>query len=247
MLLGLEPWQLALALVAALVAGFVRGLAGFGLALLLVPVLALVLAPGEAVVTGNWLGLFVGLAGLRATAAAAEKSALVISGAALVAIPFGVFALAAISPGIARLLIAAIAIGAFAAVLVPPKAEGVPGRAATLATGAASGLLTGFAAMPGPPVIPYYLRRSVQPSAARASMMVVFLVTQGAAVGIALILQLATWREFALALALYPAVWLGNAAGSHAFGSVEATAWRTIAATVLGGSALGAVWKLAAA
>ena len=60
-MLGLSPEQLAVALVAALAAAFVRGLAGFGMAILLVPVLGLAIPPTEAVVMANWLGIFIGL------------------------------------------------------------------------------------------------------------------------------------------------------------------------------------------
>ena len=59
MILGLTWGAIALGLAATLVAGFVRGLAGFGLAILLVPVLALAISPPEAVVTGNWLGFMI--------------------------------------------------------------------------------------------------------------------------------------------------------------------------------------------
>ena len=40
-------------------AAYVRGLAGFGLAILLVPVLGLAVPPREAVVVANWLGLLI--------------------------------------------------------------------------------------------------------------------------------------------------------------------------------------------
>ena len=65
MLIGLTPVQLGVALAATLAAAFVRGLAGFGMAILLVPVLALAIPPREAVVVANWLGLLIGLVGLR--------------------------------------------------------------------------------------------------------------------------------------------------------------------------------------
>ena len=58
---------------------------------------------------------------------------------------------------------------------------------------------------------------------------------------------MATWRELILALALYPAVLIGNWAGNRAFGRIDPKAWRWIAGGVLGLAAGAAVLKLAAA
>lgn len=244
MILGLTATAIAVGLAAALVAGFVRGLAGFGLAILLVPILALAIPPGEAVVAGNCLGFLIGLLSLRKQVGETERSAWVIAGVAVLAIPLGVLTLWAVSPGVGRLLIALVAIGAFVAVLLPPRPHEQPVRGETVATGIASGVLTGFAGMPGPPVVPFYLRRPIPPAVARASMMSVFLVTQGAGALTALALGLATWRELVVALGLYPAVFVGNWAGAKAFGRIDPRAWRWIAGTVLGLAAGGAVLKL---
>ena len=57
---GFTVLQLAAALTTGLVAAFIRGLAGFGLAIILVPVLALALTPVEAVLTTNVVALLIG-------------------------------------------------------------------------------------------------------------------------------------------------------------------------------------------
>ena len=241
---GLAAGALALALAAALIAGFVRGLSGFGLALLLVPALSLAVLPSEAVVIANLLASVIGFLGLRKQVASSEKSAFVIAGTALLGLPLGLAALWLIPAPIARLLIALIAIAAFIAVLLPPKLGHVPGRKETIATGLSAGLLTGFAGMPGPPVVPYYLRRELAPAVSRASMMTVFLVAQLTAVLLALAAGQATAREFILGAVLFPAVLAGTWAGNRAFGRVSPTAWRGIAGAVLGASAIAAAVKL---
>lgn len=237
--------QLALAVIAALAAAFVRGLAGFGMAILLVPVLGLAIPPTEAVVTANWLGIFIGLVGLRALLGASERSAFVIGGVAMLATPLGVWLLAVTDPALARLLIALVALAAFALVLMPKRPDGhVPGLGETGATGIACGVLTGFAGMPGVPVVPFYLRRQIAPQLARASMMTIFLATSVAGVGSAMALQVATWRELGLAALLFPAVLIGNWLGNKAFGKVSDRAWRTFVGVVLALSALAALWRL---
>jgi uncharacterized membrane protein YfcA len=244
-LLGLSPEQLAVALIAALAAAFVRGLAGFGMAILLVPVLGLAIPPTEAVVTANWLGIFIGLVGLRAMLGASERSAFVIGGLAMVATPLGVWLLSVTDPALARLLIALVALVAFALVLLPKRPDGHrPSGIETGGTGIACGVLTGFAGMPGVPVVPFYLRRQLAPQLARASMMTIFLATSVAGVSSAMALQVATWRELLLASLLFPAVLAGNWLGNKAFGKVSDAAWRTFVGVVLGLSALAALWRL---
>jgi uncharacterized protein len=245
MLAGLTFTQLAVALAATLAASFVRGLAGFGMAILLVPVLGLAVAPSAAVVVSNWLGVLIGLFGIRAIARASERSAFVIAGFAVLATPLGVWLLMLTPPELARLLIAMIALGAFGLILLPKKpADHVHHPGITSATGIASGVLTGFAGMPGPPVVPYYLARHIAPELARASMMTVFLATSLAGVGAALVLGLASWRDLWLAALLFPVVVLGNWLGHKAFGRIGDAAWRSFTAVVLGISALAAIWRL---
>lgn len=244
-MLGLTPEQIAVALAAALAAAFVRGLAGFGMAILLVPVLGLAIPPAEAVVAANWLGILIGLVGVRAILGASERSALVIGGLAMLATPLGVWLLAVTEPALARLLIALVALGAFGLVLLPKRPEEhVPSGGETGATGIACGVLTGFAGMPGVPVVPYYLRRHLSPTVARASMMTIFLATSVAGVGSAMALRVATMRELVLALLLFPAVLLGNWLGNRAFGRISDKAWRLFVGLVLGAAAIAALVRL---
>lgn len=245
MIWGLTPEQLAFALAAALAAAFVRGLAGFGMAILLVPVIGLAISPAEAVVVANWLGVLIGLVGIGKVLQASERTAFVIAGCAMLATPLGVWLLAITDPELARLLIALIALGSFLLVLLPKRpADHVPVLAETGATGIASGVLTGFAGMPGPPVVPYYLRRQIPAELARASMMTIFLATSAAGVTSAMALQVATMREAKLAVMLFPAVLLGNWLGTRAFGKISDAVWRTFTGGVLGLAALAALWRL---
>lgn len=245
MILGLTLPAFVLALTATFAASFVRGLAGFGMAILLVPVLGLAVAPGAAVVVSNWLGVMIGLVGIRAIVGASEPSAFVISACAMVATPAGVWLLTITDPELARLLIALIALTAFGLILLPKKpADHVHHPGITGTTGLLSGVLTGFAGMPGPPVVPYYLGRHIAPELARASMLTIFLATSIAGVGAALALGLASWRDLWLAALLFPVTLLGNWLGHKAFGRIGDAAWRSFTGAVLGISALAAIWRL---
>lgn len=245
MLAGLSPEQIALMAAAALAAAFVRGLSGFGMAILLVPVLGLVISPQAAVVTSNLLALLIGLVGLRKVIGHAEPSIWPISLLAMLATPLGLWVLAITDPAVARFLIALVAIAAFIIVLLPKRLETYrPHFLETGATGISAGVLTGFAGMPGPPVIPYYLRREIAPQTARASMMAIFLATSIAGSLAALALGLMAMKDALLAAILFPAILTGNALGALAFGKVSPALWRTFAGLVLGAAAVGALVKM---
>ena len=226
-------------------AAYIRGLTGFGMAIILVPLLGLIVTPTEAVVLGILLQLLIGPVGFKIIYDDAHRqSAVVIAGYAVVATPLGIWLLGQTSADVARLLIALIAIGAFLLVLLPQRGEVRPGPKETAATGIASGILTGFAAMPGPPVVPYYLRQPIPPAEARASMMLVFFATSIAGTISSVALGLTSWRLIWLSAVLFPPMMLGNWLGAKSFGKVPDALWRTIVAAVLGGAGLSAVIRL---
>jgi uncharacterized protein len=243
---GLTADAFALAAAMTFGAALVRGLTGFGMAIILVPLLGMLMPPEQAVVLGIVLQLLIGPAGLpKILADADRRSALTIGAVAMLATPLGLAALFITPPPVARVLIAAIAIASFIAVLLPPRrADQPPGPVATGLTGIASGLLTGFAAMPGPPVIPYYLRQPIAPAIARASMMLVFFLTAIAGSVAAWAMGRAGWHDLLLAGLLYAPMWLGNHLGGRAFGRIAPPLWRSGVALVLGVAALSAILRL---
>ena len=242
-LVGIAPLTLAGAAAMTFGAAYVRGLTGFGMAIILVPLLGLNMAPGEAVVLGILLQLLIGPVGIKVIMADADRTTAVpISLLAMASTPIGMFALNATTPDLARILITTVAVGAFVAVLLPKQAEGhQPGRLAVGGTGIAAGILTGFAAMPGPPVVPFYFRRHLEPRVTRASMLLIFFATAVAGSLAALWVGIATWRLFLLSVLLFPPMWLGNLVGARHFGHVPPRVWQTLVAVVLGIAAVSAV------
>lgn len=243
---GLDPATFAVAAAMTFGASVIRGLTGFGLAIILVPLLGLLIAPEQAVVLAIIMQLLIGPVGLGHIMRDAHRpSAVPIAVLAMATTPLGMLALTAVSADVARLLIALVALAAFALILLPQLAVGHrPGAAMVGATGLASGVLTGFAAMPGPPVVPFYLRQQIAPTEARASMMLIFFATAIAGTLAALWVGIAGWVTFMLAVALFPPMLLGNALGAQAFGKVPDRLWRTIVGLVLGIAGAGAVLRL---
>lgn len=235
----LDGLDLAIALAVALVSAFIRGLSGFGMALMLVPVLALTVEPVDAVLAANILGAVMGFASWRGARHKAQDSAKRIALLAMLATPAGLGLLAITPDALARVLIALVASTAFAAFILPePRLSDRHVNSLAAGAGLASGLCAGLAGMPGPPVIAYYFGLRVEKAQARASMFVVFLATSIAACLSALALGVGSMAAIWLAAMLTPVVLVGNWLGSLAFGKVNDIAWRLFAGTIVAASAV---------
>ncbi|MEM6584741.1 MAG: sulfite exporter TauE/SafE family protein, partial [Pseudomonadota bacterium] len=218
--------QIAVAVIATLGAAFIRGLTGFGFGILLVPILALALSPVEAVLAINIMAGGLAFTEIRMILREAEKSAYIIGALVILATAPGLMLLAVTPQDFARLVIAMIALSAFFAILLPRRGAQQPGSVTTGAVGVSAGLLTGFAAMPGPPVAPYYVGRDIPRMTAKASMIGIFGVAAIAGVGSGAAIGVLEGRVVVLGVSLFPLVLFGNLAGSLAFGKVSDPVWR---------------------
>lgn len=243
-LAGFSALQIVVAVAATLGAAFIRGLTGFGFGILLVPILALAMSPVEAVLAINIMAGLLAFSEIRFILREAERSALTISVLVVVATAPGLILLDATPQDLARLLIALVALSAFVAILLPRRAAHQPGPVTTGLTGLSAGVLTGFAAMPGPPVVPYYVGREIPRTTAKASMIGIFGVAALAGVGSGAAIGVLEWRTLILGVALFPLVVLGNWLGSLAFGKISDPVWRTFVGIVLGAAAVAALVKL---
>ncbi|WP_379922934.1 TSUP family transporter [Erythrobacter sp. R86502] len=241
---GFTAVQIAVAFAAALGSAFVRGLTGFGMAILLVPVLALALPPVEAVVLANALSLMIGATEIRMLVRNAEPTAWVISTMAVLTTPFGLWALSMTGNDVARLVIALIALSAFLAILLPRRGESVPGRAVTGGVGLLSGLMTGYAGMPGPPVVPYYAGRTLPRITIKASMQLIFTIAATAGLGSAVWLGVLRAELLLFAAVMLPMILAGNALGARVSGRISDPIWRAVVGLILGGAAAAALARL---
>jgi len=243
LLAGYGTAAIIAALLAAFGSAFVRGLTGFGMAILLVPILALALSPVHAVLLTNFLSVFIGLSEIRRLLRNAEKSAWVIIALVAVTTPLGLYALSLTTPAIARVVIAFIALSAFVAILLPRRGALDHHPATTGGVGILSGLMTGYAGMPGPPVVPYYVGRDIPRETAKASMLLIFTCASSAGIASGAAMGMLDWVQAQLAVLLFPAVLLGNWLGNKASGRIEDRTWRICVGMVLGAAALAALWK----
>jgi uncharacterized membrane protein YfcA len=243
-MLGFSIEAILVAIVAAMAAGFIRGLAGFGLSVVLVPVLQLAIEPAAAVLVGIVSLFLIGLTDIGRIRRDADRSAIPLTAIALASMPLGLWCLVTLPADWARVLIAMVSLGAFVLVVVPLGKIAMSRGLAMGLSGFATGFFGGFAGMPGPGMAPFYLRGRLAPLAARASMMAIFLVLTPLSALFFIALGFGSWRQAGLAAALFPFVLIGDWIGHAAFGRITQRQWQVSTALVLGAATIGAVMKL---
>jgi uncharacterized membrane protein YfcA len=245
----LDPASFSPGLVAAvaasiLAAAILRGLTGFGFAIAAVPLLSLFLPPVLAVPLVVCLQLFGNLFEIRASLKQCHWPSLSwLTLGAAIGTPLGVLALSLISAPAARLAIAALTAIAVAILTRGFAFKAVPDARTAVPVGIAGGLFNGLAAMPGPPVIAFYMSSPVSRVAMRASLNVFFLANSVIALASALALNLVSWEIALYTLLALPVMFLGQRIGLRYFHRGSDRIHRTIAVACLAAIALGAAIK----
>jgi uncharacterized membrane protein YfcA len=109
----------------------------------------------------------------------------------------------------------------------------VPGRATTSTGGFGAGIFNGLAEMPGPLAVAYYLSVPLTREAARASLLVFFLMTSITAMAASMIAGLLTPQTVALSVLGLPVMWIGTRLGEIAFSRGTSDMHRRVSIVVL--------------
>jgi uncharacterized membrane protein YfcA len=230
------------AAVVAVVAGMVRGFAGFGAAMVMTPVFSALYGPAVGVALCLLLEIVVALPLLpRAVGMVNWRRIGLILVAAIAGAPLGNFVLTLLAPGPMRWAISAIVLGAVAMLASGWRYHGRPHIAATLTTGVSSGFLNGLSGMAGPPIIFYYLAGKESATAVRANLTTYFVFVDLAALSVFLARDLIGWSTFVEGAVLAPAVVIGGLIGERLFPLASETFYRRLALCLLVAVAVGSV------
>ncbi len=217
----MDPWTTAYSIACVFGAAIVRGYSGFGFSLLAITALALALPPAEIVPSIFMLEIAASLHLLpsiwrdihwRATG-------LLLLGC-LVATPVGVQLLAHLPAAPMRIALSVFVIVVAGFLWRGFALKTMPGPAATVATGAASGLFNGAFGIGGPPVILFFFSSPAGVAVGRASVIAYFLGTDS--IGLAfqaqadLTTRVTLWRFLTFLPPLLAGVWLGARGFKHA-------------------------------
>ena len=241
-LVGLGGPQLPWLALAALGAGLVRGFAGFGAAMIFIPVASALIDPKAAVIL-----LFVidGIATLPLLAPAvricrwSEIMPLIVG--ATLTVPLGVQALVLMDPVLLRWIICGAILLAVAAMATGWRYSRRPSMPVTVGIGGMAGLTGGAASLSGPPVVLFWLGGQSAAPTVRANM-IVFLGISTAIAGAAYWWNgLFTTEQIARSALLLPvyaaAIWLG----AHSFRHASESLFRRLAFGLIAFAALGSL------
>jgi uncharacterized membrane protein YfcA len=175
------------ALAIVTVAGLIRGITGFGGAMLMTPPLSLLLGPVSAVVISLSLETMAALVTFRDAWPRTNKRTLAyLIPPAIITAPLGGYLLLTLDPGNARKLIGAVVVAFSGLLLAGLRYTGTPRPATSLALGGMVGVLVGATSMGAPPVILYLLSGPDSPAVSRANLTV--FVTAASVIGLAMLM-----------------------------------------------------------
>ena len=233
-----QPGAASLAL-AALLAGAVRGFAGFGSGLVFMPIAGTVLPPAQAVVAlvvMDVLGPIPNLPGAFRNGDAREVGRLVL-GMAL-GLPIGLAALLWVAPEAFRWAVSLLALATVAALASGWVWRGARGCAATAGAGFLSGIVGGATGLPGPPAILYYMAGGAAPAQVRANLTMFLVAVDAGLVGLLAAAGRLEAAAVATGLALLIPFSLANLAGSRLFDPGRVRLYRGAAFALIAGAAL---------
>ncbi len=234
------PFLIAAAV--AVVAGMVRGFAGFGAAMVMTPVFSALHGPAVGVALCLLLEIAVALPLLPGVVRLVDwrRIGLLLAGA-VAGVPLGTLVLTGSEPEPMRWAISAIVLMAVVLLASGWRFGGRPRPTTTLAAGTSSGFLNGLAGMAGPPIAFYYLAGNESATRVRANLTTYFVFVDLAALSAFVVRDLVAWDTAVRAAFLSPAVMLGGVLGGLLFPLASERFYRRLALALLVGVAVGSL------
>ncbi len=236
---GVEPQALIWLCGAALVAGLVRGFAGFGTAMVFLPVAGHFLTPFEAITALIVKDLIGPLPAVpRALRDGHPPDMLRLAFGLLLAVPVGVWVLTVAPPQFFRYAVSVISLTLLVLLIAGVRYRGRLTPPLVYATGAAGGILGGAAGMPGPPVILLYMASTLPAKVVRATNMVYLLLADLALLVLFMVFGKFAFGAVVLGLILALPYLAGNLIGAAIFRPEAERAYRWVAYGIIAISAL---------
>lgn len=228
----------------AAVAGLMRGFAGFGSAMVLSPIFAIVYGPAQAVLMIAAMEIVVSVQlAPKALADVQWRFLVPLVAAALVGMPFGAWVLATADPALIARAIAAIVLAFVVVLAVGWRYEGPKRLVPTLGVGGAAGALLTATSVGGPPVLLYMLSSRDTARTNRANIILFFAITEVVTPFFLYLQSLFAWTTVLHALALCPAYLVGAWVGGRLFRTSSETLYRRVALVFLAAIALYALFR----
>ncbi|MCW5736411.1 MAG: sulfite exporter TauE/SafE family protein [Enhydrobacter sp.] len=226
----------------AVIAGMVRGFAGFGAAMMMTPVFSALYGPETGISLCLLLEIAVALPLLPRAAKYVDWRRIgLLMLAAMVGAPLGNLALTQVAPEPMRWTISAIVLAAVVLLASGWRFHGEWRAPVTLGIGATSGFLNGLSGMAGPPIAFYYLAGNETVTRVRANLTTYFVFVDAVALLVFAGRGMVHRDTGVLALCLAPAVIAGGLLGERLFPLASEAFYRRLALGLLVGVAIGSL------
>ena len=231
--------RFAMVLAAVVVAGLVRGYTGFGSALIVVPVLAYVFGPREAVVMHSVMELPVILGLIPAAVKSAQRNVAIPMMLTLsLTVPIGALILTVVDTQILKIAISVIVLTMVALLTVQKQITALLGRGSTIAGGAFGGLVQGATGIGGPPIVTALVARGDDPDATRGNIIAVMSMVIFSSLVWFAIYGLIPREILVIGILVSPLCLIGTLAGSYIFRLSGGQSHRSVTLAILAFTAL---------
>ena len=223
----------------SLIAGTVRGFAGFGAGMIMIPFVSALYGPkigassilvADGILTSPYL--------LKSIRYYEPRTVAPVALGAVLAIPIGAYLLTTVDPTPIRWALAPIIAGLLVITLSGWRYHGVPKVGVSLATGAASGFLSGLIQLSGPPVIVLWMAGPFPPQTIRANIFVFFAVTTVVAVISYAVSGVFSSDLLPVLVPMIPCYAVGLVLGGRFFGKADPKLFRRVAVVLIAFSAI---------
>lgn len=224
---------------AAFVAGCVRGFAGFGTALIYLPIAAQFMSPLWAIVTVAGMDILAPIPNIPAALRAGHPRDLMrLMVGVAVMLPVGLWVLSQTEPELFRYAVSFLAFGMLMALAFGLRYRGVIHPPMVYGIGGAGGFLGGAAGLPGPPVILFYMASPHAAAVIRANTMAYLFFYDLLLVGVLFSLGRLDMQPFVLGLLLTAPAMAGNLLGAWLFHPRYERLYRGVAYAIIAGAAV---------
>jgi uncharacterized membrane protein YfcA len=236
------PWLGA----AAVLAGAVYGFAGFGAALVFMPISVALVAPPLAVAAFAFAAMIALVTVVPRAWPSVDKPGLgqLLAGSVL-GFPFGIWVLRIWDGATIRLTVSLVVLATLVVLIAGWRMSARPTAATRMAVGAATGLVGGATGLTGPVVILFNLSAGTPAATVRANTLVFLTLSSGILLGQlwlqGLLPAAAIWLGFLLMLPYALGTWIGQAL----FDPAAETLYRRIAYVIIAASAMAGlpIWR----
>ncbi|MTH98051.1 sulfite exporter TauE/SafE family protein [Roseibium sp. RKSG952] len=237
-----SPALLAFLVAILLIAGVVRGFAGFGAGMIFMPVATSLIHPATAAAAFLFIDGIVALPLIVRAARICDWSTVLpaVVGAVL-SVHLGAWLLANTDVLVLRWAIFAIVTGLLALLISGWRYQGKPTRPVSLGVGATAGVLGGISQVSGPPVVAFWLSSAKAPAIVRANLIMFFALASAGTFIAYIVNGFFTIEVWHLLTAAVPTYALGIFLGSRGFRTADPKYYRWIAYGLIGLAAVSSI------